>query len=47
MIKICYVNLMLKIFFYQKVVYGRPSMKWTSIEGNDMLYYHVILLKVD
>ena len=30
-----------------KVVYGWPSIKWTSWKGNYMLYYHVVLLKVD
>ena len=30
-----------------KVVYGWPSIKWTSWKGNDMLYYYVIVLKVD
>ena len=29
-----------------KVVYDRPSIKWTSWKGNDTLYYYVILLKV-
>ena len=30
-----------------KVVYGWPSIKCTSWKGNYMLYYHVVLLKVD
>ena len=30
-----------------KVVPRRPYIKWTSWKGNDMLYYDVILLKVD
>ena len=25
----------------------RPSIKWTSWEGNDKLHYYVILLKID
>ena len=39
---------MLKNFcLHQKVVYGRPSIKWTSWNGNFILYNDVILLKVE
>ena len=34
-------------FLTSKVVYDRPSIKWTSRKGNDTLYYYVILLQVD
>ena len=40
-------HLLKKIFLTSKVVYDRPSIKWTSRKGNDTLYYYVILLKVD
>ena len=41
-----FLKLQLKVFCkHQKVVYGRPSVKWTSGKGNDMLYYYVIFTK--
>ena len=48
MVKMYLLKHLLKIFFLtSKVVYDRPSIKWTSQKGNDTLYYYVILLKVD
>ena len=42
-----FLMLLLKIFcLHQKVVYGWPSIKWTSWNGNFILY-NVILLKVE
>ena len=43
----CFFNALAKNFcLHQKVVYGLPSIKWTSWNGNFILY-NVILLKVE
>ena len=48
MVKMYLLKHLLKNFFLaSKVVYDRPSIKWTLQKGNDALYYYVILLKVD
>ena len=42
-----FLKLLLKIFCeHEKVVPGRPHIKWTAWKDNDLLYY-AILLKVD